>query len=232
MASYFGKYRGKVVDNNDASGLGQLQIQVPDILGEVSLWAMPCVPYAGPKVGFFMLPPKGANVWVEFEAGDPQYPIWSGCFWGTGEVPANPAVPEMKVLKTELFTLAVNTRAGAKEVTFSLELGDQAQPRPLTIRLSTAGIEIMHDTRTAVRLTGAQIELTNGASTKATLTANDVSLKQGGSAATIGANAITLSRGSAQVGLSTTGVSLTNGASSIKLSPASVSVNNGALEVT
>jgi len=42
-------------------------------------------------VGLFFLPPKGANVWVEFEGGDPDYPIWSGCFWSDGEVPAQPA---------------------------------------------------------------------------------------------------------------------------------------------
>ena len=50
---------------------------------------MPCAPFAGSGVGFFALPPVGANVWVEFEGGDPDYPIWSGCFWGAGEVPAH-----------------------------------------------------------------------------------------------------------------------------------------------
>ena len=73
--------------------LGRVQVSVPAVLGDGRLsWAMPCVPYAGSQVGFFAIPPVGANVWVEFEGGDPDYPIWSGCFWGTGEVPATPAM--------------------------------------------------------------------------------------------------------------------------------------------
>src|SRR5690242_1758528 len=98
---YYGKYRGKVVDNKDVNGLGQILVSVPDVLGQVELWAMPSVPYAGPSVGFFFLPPVGANVWVEFEAGDPQFPVWSGCFWGQGQVPASPAEETVKVLKTD-----------------------------------------------------------------------------------------------------------------------------------
>jgi uncharacterized protein involved in type VI secretion and phage assembly len=48
---------------------------------------MPCTPYAGRDVGFFAIPPVNSNVWVEFEQGDPDYPIWSGCFWGMNELP-------------------------------------------------------------------------------------------------------------------------------------------------
>jgi uncharacterized protein involved in type VI secretion and phage assembly len=44
-------------------------------------WAVPCTPYAAPQAGFLLLPPVDALVWIEFEAGDPNYPIWSGCFW-------------------------------------------------------------------------------------------------------------------------------------------------------
>ena len=54
------------------------------------------------------IPPVGANIWVEFEGGDTDYPIWSGCFWGTGEVPASPAVADMKMLKTGSVTLTLN----------------------------------------------------------------------------------------------------------------------------
>ena len=50
---------------------------------------MPCVPVAGIQNGMFALPMIGSGVWVEFEQGDPDYPIWVGCFWGSAaEVPA------------------------------------------------------------------------------------------------------------------------------------------------
>ena len=41
-----------------------------------------------------MVPQIGAGVWVEFEQGDPDYPIWVGGFWGSAaEVPALALVP-------------------------------------------------------------------------------------------------------------------------------------------
>lgn len=86
MKEFFGKYRGQVANNRDPMNLGRIQVQAPTVLGAGrSSWAMPCVPYAGPQVGFYAMPPIGASVWVEFEGGDPDYPIWSGCFWETGQ---------------------------------------------------------------------------------------------------------------------------------------------------
>jgi len=82
---FFGKYRGSVVTNVDPLGQGRLVVRVPDVLGILpSSWALPCVPMAGPMMGTsFVLPPAGSSVWVEFEQGDPQMPIWVGCFWDT-----------------------------------------------------------------------------------------------------------------------------------------------------
>jgi uncharacterized protein involved in type VI secretion and phage assembly len=97
---FFGKYRGIVVDNDDPTQRGRLQVQVPAVLGEVSVWAMPCVPYAGENVGFYSLPPKGSGVWVEFEAGDPSYAVWTGCFWADNELPET-AGPDVKIWKTD-----------------------------------------------------------------------------------------------------------------------------------
>ena len=60
-------------------------MRVPDVFGILpSSWALPCVPLAGPTMGTsFVPPPVGSSVWVEFEQGDPQMPIWVGCFWDT-----------------------------------------------------------------------------------------------------------------------------------------------------
>lgn len=87
---FFGKYRGQVLNNVDPMMQGRLQIQVPDVAGLVpASWALPCVPIAGIQTGFLALPAIGTGVWVEFEHGDPDFPVWVGCFWGSGaEIPA------------------------------------------------------------------------------------------------------------------------------------------------
>jgi hypothetical protein len=96
---YYGKYRGLVIDNVDPMQMGRIMAQVPDVFGELpTSWAMPCVPAAGIQGGVFVVPPIGSQVWIEFEQGDRDYPIWTGGFWGTvGDVPAlataPPAIP-------------------------------------------------------------------------------------------------------------------------------------------
>jgi hypothetical protein len=96
---YYGKYRGLVVENIDPEQIGRVLVQVPDVLGEIpTSWAMPCVPAAGIQAGCFIVPPIGSQVWVEFEQGDPDYPIWTGGFWGlVADIPifatAPPAIP-------------------------------------------------------------------------------------------------------------------------------------------
>lgn len=84
--SFLGKYRATVLNNVDPETRGRLMLTIPDVLGVVpSTWAEPCTPLAGPTgppMGVYMVPPIGAGVWVEFEQGDPDYPIWVGCRWG------------------------------------------------------------------------------------------------------------------------------------------------------
>jgi uncharacterized protein involved in type VI secretion and phage assembly len=104
---YFGKYRGVVTDNADPTNRGRVKVRVPAVLGTLEMWAMPCVPYAGPSVGFYSLPGAGTGVWVEFEAGDPSYPIWAGCFWGDDEIP-DPKKPTVHIWKTEKLTVRLD----------------------------------------------------------------------------------------------------------------------------
>jgi hypothetical protein len=77
---FYGKYRGTVVANIDPIERGRLQVKVPVILGPLLLWADPCVPYSGPAERP-PIPPTGTEVWVEFEEGDRNYPIWTGVRW-------------------------------------------------------------------------------------------------------------------------------------------------------
>ena len=80
---YLGKYRGTVVNNVDPMQQGRIQAIVPDVSSLVpSSWAMPCVPFGGMNTGMFAVPMIGAGVWIEFEQGDPDYPIWVGTYWG------------------------------------------------------------------------------------------------------------------------------------------------------
>ncbi|OYY68101.1 phage baseplate assembly protein V [Sphingomonas sp. 28-63-12] len=89
---YWGKYRGTVINNIDPELRGRLLCMVPDVLSVVpSSWAEPCTPLAGPTgppMGVYLVPPIGAGVWIEFEHGDPDFPIWVGCRWGsTADIP-------------------------------------------------------------------------------------------------------------------------------------------------
>ncbi len=85
---FLGKYRGTVINNIDPLKQGRLLVQVPGVLDVTSSWAMPCVPVGGMQTGMFAVPPIKAGVWIEFEQGDKDYPIWTGCFWGSAaEVP-------------------------------------------------------------------------------------------------------------------------------------------------
>ena len=161
MSQFFGKYRGKVENNIDPLLLGRVQISVPAVLGDGKLsWALPCAPYAGPGVGLFAIPPVGANIWVEFEGGDPDYPIWSGCFWGVGEAPAQPAIPQMKVFKTDGIMLSLNDLPGAGG--FTLEVGPPVVPIPLKLIFNASGIEIS-TSAASVKLTPVSVSLNNGA---------------------------------------------------------------------
>jgi len=87
---FYGIYRATVINNIDPMQIGRIQVICPDVSNIIpTSWAMPCVPIAGKQSGTFVVPQIGAGVWVQFEQGDPDYPVWTGGFWGiAAEVPA------------------------------------------------------------------------------------------------------------------------------------------------
>jgi hypothetical protein len=102
---HLGKYRGVVIRNDDPQRLGRLTARVPEVLGEVdSGWALPHVPYAGDGAGLHMIPGPDAGVWIEFEAGDPSRPIWTGCWWKGDQLPkdqgGSAATPAVKIVRS------------------------------------------------------------------------------------------------------------------------------------
>ena len=154
---FLGKFRGVVTDNSDPLFLGRVRARVQDVLGENdSGWALPSLPYAGKGVGLFLVPPVDASVWIEFEHGDPDYPIWTGCFWSQGELPATPAVAEMKVLKTDAGTITINDLPGVGGITIETSAG-------MKIVINMQGIEINDGIGGSIKLTGPQISINDGA---------------------------------------------------------------------
>ena len=110
-ATYLGKYRGSVIDV-DAKTM-RIKALVPAVLKATpSGWCEPCVPYAGPAVGFVMLPEVGSGVWIEFEGGDPSYPIWVGCYWREGETPPD-ADADIKAIYAKTGSLAFDNNGAA-----------------------------------------------------------------------------------------------------------------------
>lgn len=145
MTLFFGKYRGKVKENKDPMLSGRLLVTAPGALGDAKAWALPCAPFAGKGVGFFALPPVGANVWVEFEGGNPEAAIWSGCFWDIGEFPPTLALPQIKTFKTETATVTLNDLPGVGGITIETKDGKKIKIDATSIEISngTASIKLM-----------------------------------------------------------------------------------------
>ena len=159
---FYGKYRGVVQDVDDPEALGRIRANVPEVLDtEVSPWALPCVTYAGPDVGLHAIPPVGAGVWIEFEAGDPARPIWVGGWWGRDDTPkneqGNAPKPPQKTLKSESgLLLALDDDA------HTATLSDKNGQNLVTIKVDQGEVRVVAATKVVVE--APQIELTDRAS--------------------------------------------------------------------
>jgi uncharacterized protein involved in type VI secretion and phage assembly len=164
---YFGKYRGTVSDNDDPTKRGRIKVKVPAVLGSVESWAMPCVPYAGQGVGFYSLPAVGTGVWVEFEAGDPSYPIWTGCFWADDELPDTGGAA-IKIWKTDKLSVRIDdendelkmeTTSGSK-VTLASDIQAESGEAKHTVGSDGVVSELGSG---KVEVTSAAVKVNNGA---------------------------------------------------------------------
>lgn len=148
---YYGKYRGLVADNDDPQQLGRIKARVPEVLGDVtSGWALPCVPYAGNGSGQYTVPEPDTGVWIEFEAGDPSRPIWSGCWWGDGQLPADnggqSGTPDLKVIRSEQ-GLMVTLDDGGQVITVS----DQDGSNLLEIQVMAGKVTLKGTTKAVIQ---------------------------------------------------------------------------------
>jgi len=160
---YYGKYRGTVLNNVDPMQKGRLMVQVPDVLGMVpSTWALPCFPFAGKQMGFHAIPQIGAGVWVEFEQGDQNFPIWTGCYYTEGEVPvlalAGPPVsPNIAIQTTAQHTVLLSDAPGP---TGGIILKSTSGA---TIIVNDTGIYIQNGKGASIVMTGPTVTVNNGA---------------------------------------------------------------------
>jgi len=163
----YGKYRGTVTSNDDATKRGRLQVMVPAVLGSLELWAMPCVPYAGKSVGLFAMPPVGAGVWVEFEGGDPSFPIWVGCFWADDEAPAA-GDPTVKMLKTDSTTITLDDQNDEVKLetssNTSITMTDKVETLAKTAKHTVAADSIASELGAGkLEIAGGAVIINNGA---------------------------------------------------------------------
>jgi uncharacterized protein involved in type VI secretion and phage assembly len=149
---YYGKYRGQITDNNDPSNLGRVKAKVPRVLGdEETGWALPAFIYGGAsEQGLFAVPDVGAGVWIEFEEGDLSYPVWSGTWFTSGDIPES-AQPGQKVLKTKSgHKLVLDDDAGSLEITDS---------NGNTVTMDSSTVKVAAGNATKVVIDAPQIEL-------------------------------------------------------------------------
>ena len=161
---YLGKYRGTVVNNIDPLQIGRIQVMVPDVSALIpTSWAMPCLPIAGKQMGTYVVPQIGAGVWVEFEQGDPDFPIWVGGFWGiVAEVPALalagiPASPNIVLQTTAQNAIVVSDLPGP---TGGIMLKSTTGA---TLIVNDTGIYIQNGKGASLVMTGPTVTINNGA---------------------------------------------------------------------
>jgi uncharacterized protein involved in type VI secretion and phage assembly len=159
---YYGIYRGTVANNIDPMQLGRIMAIVPDVGGVTPLtWAMPCVPLAGKQMGMFMVPQIGAGVWLQFEGGEPDRPVWTGGWWSAAAgVPplAVAGAPGDIVLQTKLHNAVMISDAPGPAGGVMLKSATGA-----TIIVNDTGITIENGKGASLTMVGPAVTINNGA---------------------------------------------------------------------
>lgn len=156
---YYGKYRGTVYNNVDPEGLGRVQVTVPQVSPlPLANWAMMCPPVGGLQHGMFSVPAPAAGVWVEFEQGDIDYPIWTGCIVGGGldtpkQAPvANPAFQSITLQTPSQNCVVIDDTPGKGGVTIRTRTG-------ATISMTDIETTITNGLGASIRMIGGAITI-------------------------------------------------------------------------
>jgi hypothetical protein len=160
VRTYYGKYRGVVINNVDPEQRGRIMATVSDVSGLLpGTWAEPCVPMAGIGSGIFAPPPIESGVWIEFERGDPDFPIWVGGYWGSSaELPSFAAASPAPVP-----SISLQTTLGS-----GLTISDMPPP--------IGGISIISRGGAKILVNDIGITIDNGKGASITLMANIVAI--------------------------------------------------------
>lgn len=159
---YYGKYRGTVVDTADPTKRARVKVKVPSVMGDKELWAMPCAPYAGASIGFFALPPADTAIWVEFEGGSIDQPIWAGCFWKDGEIDSADAKEGVAFWKTPGVTIRIDNDAG--ELLIETSGGSKITVKGDSIKIEAPEVELSGNGGTC-KVSASGFDAMNGALT-------------------------------------------------------------------
>lgn len=163
---YYGKYRGVVVNNVDPMVTGRIQAIVPDVSSvALTSWAMPCLPMAGIQTGSVAIPPIGAGVWIEFERGDPDYPIWTGGFFGSAA--EMPALHQLTPPGVSAVTLQTMLQNGVTVTDLPGPTGGIVIKTPggASLIVNDTGIYIQNGRGASITLVGPTVTVNNGALT-------------------------------------------------------------------
>lgn len=120
---FYSRYRAFVVENDDPLNMGRIQVIVPVMNPTISdeLWAYPAGIWGGQDYGIQILPQKGDMVWIEYEMGDVEYPVWSHAGYGEDEKPKEFETPNHYGFKTPLGSIIlINDTEDAEEILVKL----------------------------------------------------------------------------------------------------------------
>jgi uncharacterized protein involved in type VI secretion and phage assembly len=152
---FYGKYRAVVSKNDDPDGLGRIKARVRAFNDEETAWALPALPFAGPGVGLYLIPPPKTWVWIEYEEGLRWKPVWTGCFWL--DDPLDPgrlsgAKPAVKVLKTKVATITIDD--DQKAVAIETQDG--------RVSITSKAVEVTNG-QASVKLSGQKVSINGNA---------------------------------------------------------------------
>lgn len=188
---YYGKYRGIVVDVHDPLKLGRVRVMIPDI-GQVkpedvssNVWAIPSGQMGGSfgdekeVDGWYNPPENGDFVWIEFERGDVNMPVYTkGIVLENKPKGTNDLWEENNLIK------GIRTKAGhilkfmnkAGQEAVSLVWGKDGKQSKIKVELTKDGVDITTE-NSKINVTENKITLQNKQSTKIELENNDILVK-------------------------------------------------------
>lgn len=124
---YYSSYRGFVVDNDDPDGMNRVKVVLPTIhpYDNIGEWAYPINNWGGENYGTHCLPQKGDMVWISFEHGNPDFPLWQHAGYATNEKPEEFSSPDIYGFKTPKGNLVIIDDADEGKILIKYKSGKE-----------------------------------------------------------------------------------------------------------